>query len=245
MNENDKWEIFCSISFDRYGTPADEQFIPADVHNLYLCMDGGLLVYRRLKKKEEKKETHLQSFIATNSPSISFEQEFSLWRSFLSFFFFFSIIYEHSFVCKIFLETTGIRGNNNKKKRTNDRKRYIFFDHIFYLFFTCFTWQLSFCLPEKQLSTFVSNEEIIPDQSRYLFSRGIKLQLWDGSFLEHILKMIYIYTCILNASLREGERNGGCIDSIENLRIWVRYRTSFLHRFEMRVNASYRIHRGS
>lgn len=211
-------------------------------------MDGGLLVYRRLKKKGEKKETHLQSFIATNSPSISFEQEFSLWRSFLSFFFFFSIIYEHSFVCKIFLETTGIRGNNNKKKRTNDRKRYIFFDHIFYLFFTCFTWQLSFCLPEKQLSTFVSNEEIIPDQSRYLFSRGIKLQLWDGSFLEHILKMIYIYMhpqCLLKGGRSRRERNGGCIDSIENLRIWVRYRTSFLHRFEMRVNASYRIHRGS
>lgn len=64
MNENDKWKIFRSISYDRGGTPADEQFA---AHNLY----GGLLAYRRLKK--EKKKTHLQSFIVKNLPRISFE----------------------------------------------------------------------------------------------------------------------------------------------------------------------------
>lgn len=133
MNENDKWEIFCSISFDRYGTPADEQFIPADVHNLYLCMDGGLLVYRRLKKKGEKKKLIYKALsLQTHRVSRS-NKNFPFDVLFFLSFFFFSIIYEHSFVCKIFLETTGIRGNNNKKKK-NERSKTIYFFRPYILF---------------------------------------------------------------------------------------------------------------
>lgn len=231
--------------------PADEQFIPADVHNLYLCMDGGLLVYRRLKKKGEKKETHLQSFIATNSPSISFEQEFSLWRSFLSFFFFFSIIYEHSFVCKIFLETTGIRGNNNKKKK-NERSKTIYFfrPYILFIFHLLHLATILLFTGKTAINFRIERRNYTRSIAIFVFSWNktpIMRRFVSRTDLENdIYTYIYMHPqCLLKGGRSRRERNGGCIDSIENLRIWVRYRTSFLHRFEMRVNASYRIHRGS